>query len=1100
MIQRLIEVSVRHGALVFVLFVLLGGWGYWALKQTPLDAIPDLSENQVIVYAEWPGRGPQLVEDQITLRLSSGFGGLPGLKAARGQSFFGLSTLYLIFDDDIDPYWARSRVLERLSATQADLPAGVVPALGPDGTGVGHVYQYTLENDGSAPPLSLAELRSLHDWYVRPKLSNLEGVAEVASMGGFVAEYQVDIDPERLRSRGLMLDQVLEAVRASNADVGGRLLELTDAEYIIRGRGYLKGVEDLERVVVSASPSGVPVLVADVARVQVGGEMRRGVLEKNGEGEVVGGVVVMRYGANAKAVIERVKARMEEVQRGLPAGVKVVPAYDRSELIDASIQTLVDALWEEALIVALVAVVFLFHVQSALVVVVTLPLAVLLAFIAMKYLGITSNIMSLGGIAIAIGELVDAAIVMVENAYRKLEEAGPKADRVAVVLESAKQVGPAIFFSLLIMIVSFAPIFMLTGQEGRLFSPLAWTKSLAMAGAAALAVSLVPVLMVWLLRGKFVPEEKNPIARVSILLYTPLLRWALRHPRLTLLTNVVALAAAVPLSLNIFAQLFGLPVYPTLRWDLWGDERPEVVLTPIGSEVLVTPDEGDLLYMPTTLPGVSSSEARRLLQVTDKAFAAHPQVALVLGKVGRAETSTDPAPMSMIETYIKLKPRRAWPEGVTAADIIADLDAATRMPGLTNGWTQPIINRIQMLATGIRTDVGIKLFGPDLKTLEALAVEVEGLLRPIEGVQDLYADRLTSGRFIDVTIDFEAAARLGVRAADVNMVLETAIGGMPISELVQGRARYPIRARYAQDMRGDLEALEGALISAAGGMQVPLSDVAKVEVVEGPPMIRSEDGDLMAVTVFNVRGRDMVSVLSDVEAALQNLKLPDGYTYRISGQYENQQRLQARLRYIFPLALLIIFALLYVTFNGDVVEASLVMLSVPFALIGGIFLLYWMGEQFSVAVWVGFVALFGVAVETGVVMVMYLQEALDARRARGEWTRRAIYEATVEGSAQRLRPKLMTVATTLIGLSPLLWADGTGADVMRPIAIPMVGGMLTSAVHVLFVTPVIFVLMQERALKRAQRRAARGAGQTPDLTPAAALVVTAEGAPSCQQP
>lgn len=1055
MIGRFIELCVHNRAIVLILVALTIGGGLVSLSRTPLDAIPDLSENQVIVFTEWPGRGPQVVEDQITYPLSVQLQGLPDTKAVRATSAFGYSMIYVIFEDDVDLYWARSRVLEKLNYAQSQLPAGVSPTLGPDGTGVGHVYWYTLENDGSGPPLDLAELRSIQDWYLRYQLTAVEGVSEVASVGGFVKEYQIDLDPTAMQVQGVSLNQVVKAVQKANNEVGGKLLEMTDAEYFIRGKGYIRSVRDLETVVVSYDHEGTPVLLEHVGAVQLGGAQRRGVVDQNGEGEVVAGIVVMRHGENAKAVIDEVKKKLSELEKGLPAGVRLRVAYDRTDLIESAVQTLRDALTEEMIIVSLVILLFLFHVRSAIVVVVTLPVAILVGFIFMNAVGITSNIMSLGGIAIAIGAIVDASIVMVENGYRQLAERpdAKGAERTAIIVAAARQVGPAIFFSMLIIVTSFAPVFMLTGQEGKLFTPLAWTKTLTMLAAAVLAITLVPVLMTFLMHGKLRPESKNPVAHFFVRLYRPVLRLCLRWPKTTLLLNVLALAATVPLVQGV-------------EWDLDADGVDEELVRPIGSEFMPSLDEGSLLYMPVTLPGVSVSESKRLLQVTDKIIAGHPEVSYVLGKLGRAETATDPAPVSMIETIVLLKPKEQWRPGITKADIIAELEAQLRVPGLTNGWTQPIINRVQMLATGVRTDLAIKFFGPDLDVLNDLARRGEEILRPVDGASDLYSERVTGGRFVDIDIDRAAAARYGLNVGDVQRVIEVAIGGMPLSQAVEGRERYPIRVRYLRELRDSPEAIEDILVTAPGNHQIPLGDLTRVSIVDGPPMINSEAGQLRSVVMLNVRGRDMGSFMNEAMAKVDTeLELPPGYTYAWSGQWENQKRASDRLLLLVPGAILIIFVFLYFTFKNGL-EALLVMLSVPFALIGGIYLLWWMDVNFSVAVGVGFIALFGVAVETGVVMVVYLHEALDQRIAAAERdgvavSRLDVLQAAEEGSALRLRPKLMTVATTLFGLTPLLWAAGTGSDVMRPIAIPMVGGMVTSAIHVLLVTPVIFVLLKE---------------------------------------
>lgn len=1061
MIRSLIDYCIKNALLVVILTGLVAAAGVWAMRQLPLDAIPDLSENQVIVYTEWPGRGPQVIEDQITYPLSTNLQGVAGIKDIRATSFFGFSLIYVIFKDDIDAYWARSRVLEKLNYAQSVLPAGVSPRLGPDGTGVGHVFWYVLEAEPGADG-DLATLRAVQDFYLRYKLQAVDGVAEIASIGGYQREYQIDLDPTRLEAYGLSAAEIAMAVSRSNRDTGGGIVEQSDVELMIRGRGYITSAEALREIVVKLDERGTPVTLREVADVQLGSMHRRGLLDENGAGEVVGGIVVMRQGENAANVIARVKAKLKEVEGGLPEGVRVKIAYDRSDLINASINTLRESLIEEAIVVSLIILLFLFHVRSALIVLITLPLSVLIGFLFMHFAGISSNIMSLGGIAIAVGVIVDAAIVMVENAYKQLSEVPEgeeltDARRVAIIRRSCQQVGPAIVSSMLIILASFAPIFMLEDQEGKLFSPLAWTKTLTIIGASILAVTVVPVLLVWLLRGRTQPESRNPVTRATTALYLPILKLALRFPKTTLLLNIVALVVTLPM-------LFGLKI----DWDRDGVVDREIMA--LGREFMPPLDEGSLLYMPTTLPGVSVSEAKRLLQVTDKIIAGHPEVTYVLGKVGRADSATDPAPVEMLETIILLKPQDQWRPGITKKDIIGELDASLQIPGLSNGWTQPIINRINMLSTGIRTDLGIKVFGPDLAKLGALSLEIEAALRPIPGAADLYAERPVGGRFVDITPDRAALARHGLMIEDVHAVIEAALGGMSTTQAVEGRARFAVRVRYARDWRASVEELGGLLVSAHGA-QVPLAELAKIEVVDGPPMISSEDGDLRGLVVLNVRGRDVGSFVEEADRVVrERVVMPPGYSWEWSGQWEGQQRARERLTLIIPAVLLIIFVFLYMAFQS-VTESLLVMLSVPFAMIGGVYLLWWMDLKLSVAVWVGFISLFGVAVETGVVMVIYLHEALDARildaaREGRSVTVEELDAATVEGAAQRLRPKLMTVTTDLIGLLPLLWATGTGADVMKPIAVPVIGGMFTSAVHVLLVTPVIFIIMKRHAIRR----------------------------------
>ena len=1036
MIRRLIELSARNRFIVLLCYAVLIVAGIIATRRIPLDAIPDISDNQVIVYVEWAGRAPQLVEDQVTYPLASNLQGLPGLKAVRAQSMFGFSLVYVIFQDDVDIYWARTRVLERLIYISGLLPADATPRLGPEGTGVGHVFWYTLQSKNH----DLGQLRSIQDWYLKLGLQSVDGVAEVASIGGFVKQYQVNLDPIRMAARGISLEEVIEAVRRSNNDVGGRLIQIGQSESIVRGLGYIQSVSDLENIVVAA-PGGTPIYLQSLGTITVGADIRRGLLEENGEGEVVGGIIVARYGENARAVIDRVKVRLEELKRGLPAGVTVRVAYDRSDLIERAVDTLRNALVEEALIVSLVVIVFLFHFGSAVTVLVGLPLSALISFILMERFGITSNIMSLGGVALAIGEIVDASIVMVENAYRHLAEGTDRVrqDRVGTIIRSAQQVGPAIFGSLLVMIASFLPVFLLTGREGKLFTPLAYTKTFAMIGASILAITLVPVLMTFFLRGRMRPESENPVSRFFTRVYEPFLRWSLRHSRVMIAINIVALLITIPMILSL------------------------------GTEFMPPLDEGSLLYMPVTLPAINITEARRLIQIQDRIIASHPAVAHVLGKVGRAETATDPAPVSMFETIIELKPRSEWPPGTTKDSIIQDLNAKLQIPGVTNAWTQPIINRIDMLNTGVRTTLGVKIFGPDLRTLEAQALRAEAILRQIPGAADLYTERITGGQYLNIDVDREAIARYGIPVGVVLDAIETAIGGTNVTWTVEGRARYPVQVRYLADYRDDVAALQNLLITIPrmpDAIQLPLGQLAAISAEPGPAMINSENGQLRSLVQLNVRGRDMGTFVAEARQALnEQLVLPAGYSLQFSGQYEDQIHARERLQIVLPLVLVIIFVILYFTFHS-VVEAGLVMLSVPFALIGGVYLMWLYGFNWSVAVWVGFIALYGVAVQTGVVMVLYLHEALDRILDGGDVTEQTIYDATVEGALLRVRPKIMTVATTVIGLLPLLWATGTGSDVMKPIAVPLIGGMVTSTIHVLLVTPIIFLIVKRRALRR----------------------------------
>ena len=1035
MIEKIIEYSARNRIVVLMVFGLIIAWGGWSLYKTPVDAIPDLSDNQVIVFTDYPGRSPQVVEDQVTYPLAANLQGLPQVRAVRASSAFGFSMIYVIFDDKADIYWARTRVLERLNYAASLLPQGVVPTLGPDGTGVGHVFWYTVEGKG----YDLEQLRTLQDWFIRYQLNTVPGVAEVASIGGFVREYQIDLDPNKLFAYNIKVGKVMDAVKASNKDVGGKLIEQADAEYLIRGSGYVKSKADLENIVVGTDMRGIPVYLKNLGTVQIGGAIRRGMLDINGNGEAVGGIVVMRYGENAKDVIDRVKLKIADLEKGLPPGVTIKVSYDRSDLIMRAIETLKKNLLEESIVVSMVILLFLLHFRSALVIVLTLPIAVLIAFITMKLMGVTSNIMSLGGIAIAIGVLVDAGVIMVENCYRHLSEIPPEerdAKRLEIVIRSAKQVGRAIFFSLAIIVLSFVPVFLLEGQEGKLFHPLAFTKTFSMMGSAMIAITLVPVLMYYFMRGQMRPESANPVSTFFIKLYSPVIRWVLHWKKTTIALNLVALAVAVPMFMNL------------------------------GSEFMPPLDEGSLLYMPVTLPNVSITEAKRIIQIEDKIIKSVPEVEHVLGKVGRAETSTDPAPVSMFESIIILKPKEQWRAGIKKADIVAELDAKLQQIGVRNGWTQPIINRINMLSTGVRTDLGVKIFGNDLTVLKGLALQAESILKPINGAADVVAERVTGGNYLDINIDREAAARYGVSVGDIQDVIETALGGEMLSTTVEGRNRFPIRIRYLRDYRDNIPAIGRILVGGMEGAQVPLSLVTTMKISTGAPEINSEGGLLRSLVYLNVRGRDMGSFVTEAKQLLeQKLKLPAGYYVAWSGQWENQIRAKERLQVLIPLGMVIIFILLYFTFKSAL-EASMVMLSVPFALVGGVYLVAALNYNLSVAVWVGFIALYGIAVETGVVMVIYLHEALDKKLLNGPCTEQDIYDAAFGGAVLRLRPKLMTVAVALLGLIPIMWSTGTGADVMKPIAAPMIGGMISSAIHVLIMTPVIFVLMKTRDLKK----------------------------------
>ncbi len=1095
MIERIIDYSARNKFIIVVFYLLIIGWGIWSVQHTPVDAIPDLSDNQVIVFTQWMGRSPKIIEDQITYPLVTNLQGLPKVKAVRATSMFGMSFIFVIFDDDADIYWARSRVLEKLNYASSFLPAGVTPTLGPDGTGVGHVYWYTVEGKD----YDLAELRSIQDWYIRYQLNSVQGVAEVASIGGFVKQYQIDLDPNKLAAYDLDYMSVVNAIRNTNREVGGKIIETNNVQMFVRGEGYVQSISDIENVIIATGNNGTPVYVKNIGTVQMGGDLRLGLLDKNGEGEVVGGIIVMRYGENAKDVIVRVKEKINELKKGLPDGVEIKMAYDRSELIDHSINTLKDALMEEAIVVSIMVLLFLLHVRSVLRVIIEIPVAVLIAFIAMKIFGITSNIMSLGGIAIAIGVIVDASIVLVENAYRNVahaqEEKGElsKEEYIEISILSAKQVGPAIFYSVAIMVVSFLPVFLLEGQEGKLFKPLAFTKSFVLLGSAIIAITLVPMLMTMLTRGKFRSEQKNPITKFLNWLYAPIIHWVLKWKKTTIAINIIALLITIPMMMSI------------------------------GSEFMPPLDEGSLLFMPVTLPNVSITEAKRILQVQDNIIKQFPEVEQVLGKVGRAETSTDNAPISMIETIILLKPKTQWRAGMTKDKIISELDAKLQIPGVRNGWTQPIINRINMLSTGVRTDLGVKVFGDNLDTLERLAIDAEKILKTIPGAADLYAERTIGGEFLDINIKTEAVARYGINVGDVLNVIETAIGGENISTTVEGRKRFPVRVRFAKDFRDNIDALKRLLVPVPAimneeessqksatsnqpsmGMEqgvqnsnrtsqisnpksrkyafIPLSMLADIQQVAGPPMISSENSLLRSIVFLNVRGRDMGSFVNEAKEKLTaEMQLPAGYYISWSGQYENQIRAKERLQLVMPIVFFIIFLMLYLV-TKDFAEAFVVMLSVPFALIGGVYLIYILGYNFSVAVWVGFIALYGLAVETGVVMVVYLHESLDRRLhafekgERGAITAQDITDATIEGSVLRLRPKIMTVGTSLIGLLPIMWSTGVGSDVMQPLAAPMIGGLVTSTIHVLVVTPVLFHYMKLHALKKGTLSKSKMAG------------------------
>ncbi len=1046
MLSKIIQWSGRNPFLVLLaaLFVVIAG--VVAVTKTPLDALPDLSDVQVIVYTEYPGQAPQVVEDQVTYPLTTAMLAVPRSKVVRGFSFFGASFVYVIFDDGTDIYWARSRVLEYLNFASSRLPKGVSPSLGPDATGVGWVYQYVL----LAKSKTLAELRTIQDWYVRYQLTKAPGVAEVASLGGFVQTYQVTVDPLKLRSYGIPLSRVSQVIRDSNRDVGGRVVEMAETEYMVRGRGYLRGKGDIENLVVK-SDGGTPVLIRDIARVEMAPDERRGLSELNGEGEVVSGIAMSRFGENALEVIRNIKAKVAEISAGLPEGVTIQAVYDRSDLIYRAIANLRRTLLEESLIVAAVCVVFLMHLRSALVAIVMLPVGVLIAFIAMHLLGMNSNIMSLGGIAIAIGAMVDAAIVMIENAHKhleRLERLTPLAsvkDRAEAMLAACQEVGPALFLSLLIITVSFLPVFTLESQEGRLFSPLAYTKTFAMAGAALLSVTLVPVLMMLFIRGRIMPEAKNPLNRFLIWVYRPVIAAVMRWKKLTIALALIAMA---------------------LTW---------IPASRLGSEFMPTLDEGTLLYMPASLPGMSITKAAEVLQTQDKIIKSFPEVSSVYGKAGRANTATDPAPVEMFETVINLKPQEEWRAGMSTDKLIAELDKALQFPGISNAWTMPIRARIDMLSTGIRTPIGIKVFGKDLGEMEKLARQIETVVKTVPGTSSAFAERLTGGSYLDIEPDREQLARYGLSVGDLLDVIGTALGGEMVTTTVEGRERFGVTVRYPRELRASPGQIEReVLVPVMAGAMVPLGQVAKVLVTRGAPGIRTENALLSAYIYVDIHGRDIGSYVADARKAVAaQVKFPAGYYITWSGQFESMERAVQRMKLVIPLTLLTIFLLLYLNFRR-LAETFIVMLSVPFALVGGVWLMWWLDYNLSVAVAVGFIALAGVAAETGVVMLIYLDIAWEEARGRCRDEGRLpgpsdLYAAVMEGAVERVRPKMMTVVAIMAGLLPIMWGSGTGSEVMRRIAAPMVGGMISSTVLTLAVIPALYALVKQWQLARSQR-------------------------------
>jgi Cu(I)/Ag(I) efflux system membrane protein CusA/SilA len=1026
MIARLIDGSARNPILVILCVLLLATWGLWAGFKVPLDAIPDLSDVQVTIYTEWQGRSPTLIEDQVTYPIVTSLLAGPKVKRVRGVSEYGVSYVYVIFEDRTDLYWARSRVLEYMQKLTGKMPSGVTPTLGPDATGVGWVYQYALVDESGAH--DLAQLRSLQDWYLRYQLESVPGVAEVSAVGGFVKQYQIEVDPNTLAAYRLPIKTIIEAVRNSNAEVSGRVLEMAGTEYIIRGRGYLRSIEDIELIPVGTDGRGTPILIRDIAHVQIGPDQRRGVAELDGKGQTVGGIVIMRAGENALTVIERIKARLAEITPALPKGVHIVPTYDRSDLIHRAIAVLREKLVEESIIVSLVAIVFLFHLRSALVAILILPVAVLLAFIPMAYLNITSSIMSLGGIAIAIGAMVDAAIVMVENAHKRLEQA-PNADRIETIIAAAKEVGRPLFFSLLVIAVSFLPIFALEAQEGRLFTPLAYTKTFAMLFATALSVTLAPVLMVLLIRGRIRAEAKNPLNRLLIALYRPILSGALRVRWLTLAVAVVVVGLTAP----IFSRL--------------------------GAEFMPPLNEGTILYMPTTVPGLSIPESAKVLQVQDQLLMTFPEVERVFGKMGKAPTATDPAFVGMAEITVTLKPESQWRPGMTWDRLLDEMDAKMRIPGFPNIWWMPIQTRTEMITTGVRSPVGIKVLGPDLKIIEKIGLEIEQVLASVPGTKSAFAERLNEGYYLDLTVNRREAARYGLTVGDVQAVITSAIGGETVTTTVEGRERYSVNVRYKRELRDDPDRLKRVLIPTPSGAQIPLGQIADLVITQGPPSIADEAGALAGLVSVAVSGRDLRGYVEDAQRVVRDrVTLPSGYRLIWTGQYEHLVRAEERLKLVVPVTIAIIFLLLYLNF-GSLAKSLIVLLSVPFAAIGAIWYLDYLQYNMSVAVWVGIIALAGVAAETGVVMLVYLDEAYERRVREGRMaTVHDLREAIMEGAVQRVRPKMMTVAAIMGGLLPIMWTTGTGADVMKRIAAPMIGGMVSSTILTLLVIPVLYAL------------------------------------------
>lgn len=1030
MIEKLIEYCAKNRFIVFLFVFILSAGGLWAMKKIPLDALPDLSDTQVIIYTPWMGRSPDLVEDQITYPIVTALLSAPNVTVVRGFSDFGFSYVYVLFKDGTDIYWARSRVLEYMNQLSGKLPEGVTPQLGPDATAVGWVFQYALVDESGQQ--DLASLRSFQDWYLRYWLRAVDGVAEVASVGGFVRQYQIKLDPTKVLAYKLNLNEIIDKVRMNNQDVGGRVVEFSGIEYMIRGRGYIKSTADIERIAVGADTNGTPILLRDVASVSLGPDMRRGIAELDGKGDVVGGIVVMRYGEDVPEVIARVKAKLKEIESSLPSGVKVVTTYDRSELIEESIATINENLMEELIVTGVLIIVFLLHIRSALIPIITLPLAILIAFIPMYFLGVGMNIMSIGGIIIAIGDMVDAAIIMVDNAHKRLDEwerKGRVGDRTQIIIDSAKEVGPAIFASVLVIAISFIPVFVLEAQEGRLFKPLAWTNSLGIAVCAALGVTLVPACLLGLIRGRIFPEQSHPVTRLLQRMYAPALTLVLRH-------RIVVVLIAIVLSLSV------IPIFQRM-----------------GSEFMPPLYEGTILYMPTTLPGIAVTEASELLQQMDQKLKSFPEVERVFGKAGRADTSTDPAPFSMMEVVVELKPKAQWRQGMNYDDLVAEMDKALQLPGVTNAWTMPIKARLDMLTTGVRTPVGIKIFGPNLKTIETIGKDIEMIAKDVPGTRSVYAERVSGGYFLDFVIKRDEIARYGFTVMDIGRIIESAIGGENITTTIEGRERYPINLRYLREQRDDLDKLRRVTVSTPSGAQVPLEQLADLRMVSGPAMIRDEDGMLTGYVYVDMTGRDVGGYVEDLKQMVQEkITLPPGYTLAWSGQYENMQRVKERLKLAVPFTIAIIFVLYYFTF-GSTSKTLMIMLGVPFCLVGSIWLMSLLGYYMSIAVWVGILTVIGTAAETSAVMLVYLDEACKRRSEEGGLkTLEDLIETVQQGALERIRPMAMISLVDVIGLLPVMWATGAGADVIKRVAAPQIGGVGSAMLLTLFVIPAVYVI------------------------------------------